>query len=74
MKSQIQELEYQMNISNRIFEPFYTVDKNKSKKLSGTGLGLSLVKKMRVKQDATIDVLDSEKGTVFQVNIPLASP
>ncbi|MGF7057925.1 ATP-binding protein [Brassicibacter mesophilus] len=56
----------------QIFEPFYTVDKNKSKKLSGTGLGLSLVKKMLVKQDATIGVLDSEKGTVFQVNIPLS--
>lgn len=56
----------------RIFEPFYTVDKNKSKKLSGTGLGLSLVKKMLEMQEATICVLDSKKGTVFQVNIPLS--
>ncbi|WP_113672108.1 sensor histidine kinase [Vallitalea guaymasensis] len=56
----------------RVFEPFYTVDKNKSKKLSGTGLGLSLVKKMLEKQNATICILDSDIGTVFQVNIPLS--
>ncbi|GMQ57299.1 hypothetical protein AN1V17_16940 [Vallitalea sediminicola] len=56
----------------RVFEPFYTVDKNKSKKLSGTGLGLSLVKKMLEKQNSTICILDSKKGTVFQVNIPLS--
>lgn len=56
----------------KIFDPFYTVDKNKSKKLSGTGLGLSLVKKMLIMQDASISVRDSEAGgTVFEIDIPV---
>ncbi|GKX28060.1 hypothetical protein SH1V18_05400 [Vallitalea longa] len=55
----------------RVFEPFYTVDKNKSKELSGTGLGLSLVKKMLEKQSSTIELMDSDEGTVFRLNIPI---
>ncbi len=56
---------------SRIFEPFYTVDKNRSKNFSGTGLGLSLVYKLLKKQDSDIKVKDSIKGTIFQVSIPL---
>lgn len=56
---------------SRIFEPFYTVDKNRSKNFSGTGLGLSLVYKLLKKQDSDIKVMDSNEGTIFQVSIPL---
>jgi signal transduction histidine kinase len=56
---------------NRIFEPFYIVDKNRSKEYSGTGLGLSLVKKLLKKQKGYIGVKDGEKGTIFIVKIPL---
>lgn len=56
-----------------IFEPFYTVDKNKSKQLSGTGLGLSLVKTMLSKQNSDIKVLGLAQGTCFQIDIPLST-
>lgn len=56
---------------SRIFEPFYTVDKNRSKNFSGTGLGLSLVDKLLKKQNADVKILDCKKGTLFQVSIPL---
>jgi signal transduction histidine kinase len=36
--------------SDRIFEPFYTIDKNRSRQSGGAGLGLSLVKKYTQKQ------------------------
>ncbi|WP_066496614.1 sensor histidine kinase [Abyssisolibacter fermentans] len=55
----------------RIFEPFYTIEKNRSKKFSGTGLGLALVYKLLEKQNAAISVLDGDKGTIFKVKIPL---
>ncbi len=56
---------------NKIFEPFYTVDKNRSKKFSGTGLGLSLVNKLVKKQRGSIKILDSKQGTCFQVSFLL---
>ncbi|MCT4663004.1 MAG: HAMP domain-containing histidine kinase [Tissierellales bacterium] len=46
-----------------IFEPFYVVDKNRSKKFSGTGLGLALVKKLAKAQGLDIQVSDGENGT-----------
>jgi len=56
----------------RIFEPFYTVDKNRSRQYSGTGLGLSLVQKLLMKQKGYIEVVDGKKGTIFIVKIPLS--
>ncbi len=55
----------------RIFEPFYTVDKNRSRQFSGTGLGLSLVQRLLKKQRGYIEVMDGNKGTLFLVSIPL---
>lgn len=56
---------------SRIFDPFYTVDKNRAKNFSGTGLGLSLVYKLLKKQNSNIKVTDSNGGTIFQISIPL---
>jgi signal transduction histidine kinase len=55
----------------KIFEPFYTVDKNRSKKFSGTGLGLSLVNKLVKRQKGEIRLLDDQEGTCFQVVFPI---
>lgn len=52
-----------------IFEPFYTVDKNRSKKHSGTGLGLSLVKKLLNKQGGDIKLMECREGTLLLVQI-----
>jgi signal transduction histidine kinase len=55
----------------RIFEPFYTVDKNRARESGGTGLGLSLVKKYIDKQGGFIELLKSDiNGTTFRISFP----
>lgn len=60
----------------KIFEPFYTVNKDRARKTGGTGLGLSLVKQFVEKQGGTITLLPSDpkhgEGTTFQLVFPLA--
>ncbi|WP_129600664.1 sensor histidine kinase [Anaerophilus nitritogenes] len=55
----------------KIFDPFYTVDKNRSKKFSGTGLGLSLVHNLVKKQKGRLTILNSKVGTIFQIIFPI---
>ncbi len=56
---------------DRIFEPFFRVDKSRSKKQGGSGLGLALVKTIADAHGATITV-DSKpgKGTTVSVTLP----
>jgi len=60
----------------KIFEPFYTVNKDRARKTGGTGLGLSLVKQFVEKQGGTITLLPGDpkhgEGTTFQLIFPLA--
>lgn len=58
-------------VQDRIFEPFFRVDKSRSKKQGGSGLGLALVKTIADAHGATITV-DSEpgKGTTVSVTLP----
>ena len=54
-----------------IFDRFYTVDKARSRKLGGAGLGLSLVKNIFEKHGCTIAVSSKvSEGSVFRVMIP----
>ena len=56
---------------DRIFEPFYMVDKSRSKKLGGSGLGLALVKAIADAHGARLEVDSAPgKGTVFRVILP----
>jgi signal transduction histidine kinase len=61
---------------DKIFEPFYTVNKDRARKTGGTGLGLSLVKQFVEKQGGTISLLPGDpkhgEGTTFQLVFPLA--
>jgi len=52
-----------------IFEPFYT---RKVMGRSGTGLGLTVVWNTIVDHDGGIDIITSEKGTRFDLYLPLA--
>ena len=55
----------------KIFEPFYTVDKNRSRQSGGTGLGLSLVKKLVEKQGGAIALTEtSPEGSTFRLRFP----
>lgn len=55
-----------------IFEPFFRVDKSRSRELGGAGLGLSIVKTILDNHGGSIIVKDNKpKGTIFQVTFPI---
>ena len=54
-----------------IFERFYTVDKAHSRRLGGSGLGLSIVKTILEKHEGSIYVSSQPKtGTTFTLTLP----
>lgn len=56
----------------KVFDSFYTVDKNRSKENSGTGLGLSIVKELVEKQRGSISIIDTKQnGTTVLVSFPI---
>jgi len=57
---------------DKIFQPFYRVDKELSRQTSGIGLGLALVKKLVEIQNGTIELLDiEEEGTAIKISFPI---
>lgn len=54
-----------------IFEPFYRVDKSRSRTIGGNGLGLAVCKRILERHHAQICVLPNHpKGSVFQITFP----
>ncbi len=54
-----------------IFDRFYRVDKARSRQAGGSGLGLSIVHDMVLRNDGTIQVSRrAEGGTCFAVTFP----
>lgn len=57
---------------DRIFERFYVVDHSRSKKISSTGLGLSIVKHIVEAHGGRIEVTSEVgKGSTFTIYLPL---
>lgn len=57
-----------------IFERFYKVDKSRDRSLGGSGLGLSLVKKIVELHGGSVSVeSETDKGSVFTVTLPVHS-
>ena len=55
-------------MKERIFEPFFRLDKSRSRALGGVGLGLALVREIVRVHDGQIGVLErAGGGTVFEV-------
>ncbi|AZO10584.1 MULTISPECIES: HAMP domain-containing sensor histidine kinase [unclassified Mesorhizobium] len=57
--------------SNRakVFEPFFTTRRESG----GTGMGLGIVLALLKAHDGTIRLVDSERGTRFEISLPLSS-
>ena len=55
-------------LRERIFEPFFRVDKSRSRALGGVGLGLALVREIVRVHDGSITVKSNPSGgTIFEV-------
>lgn len=55
-----------------VFEPFYRVNKSRSREFGGAGIGLSLVKTILKRHGASITVSENiPQGSVFTIRIPL---
>jgi signal transduction histidine kinase len=50
----------------KIFEPFFTT----RRETGGTGMGLGIVLALLKAHDGTIRLVDSERGTRFEINLP----
>lgn len=56
----------------KIFEPFYTVDKNRSRQSGGAGLGLALVRQLAEKQGGTVTLTETgPSGSTFGISFPI---
>lgn len=54
----------------KIFEPFFRVDKSRSRMMGGAGLGLALVKEIAIQHGGDVKVIDSsEKGTKIELSL-----
>lgn len=49
-------------MKKHIFEPFYTVDKSRSRELGGVGLGLALANQIIKRHHGSLNVIDNETG------------
>ena len=56
---------------NRIFERFYRVDSDRSRKTGGTGLGLAIAKAIAQHHQGTITLKsNSDQGSLFSIHLP----
>ena len=56
----------------KIFEPFYRIERSRSRDTGGFGLGLSIVNSICKQHNANIHFVPSSEGTHFQLVWPLA--
>ena len=58
----------------QIFEPFFRIDKSRSRELGGVGLGLAMVREVVRVHDGTIAVYTNKhKGTTFEVKMSIGA-
>lgn len=56
----------------KVFEKFYRVGSEDTRKTKGTGLGLFIVKNMITAHGGTIQIIDNQpKGSIFKVKLPI---
>ena len=55
-----------------MFQPFFRVDKSRSREMGGVGLGLALVREIALLHSGIVTVEPADgQGTVFTVTLPI---
>jgi len=58
-------------LADKVFEPFFTVDKNRTRQTGGAGLGLSLVKRHAEAQGGSVSLIKTGPGgSTFRIVFP----
>ena len=58
---------------DKLFEPFYRVERSRSRDTGGFGLGLSIVKSVCDRHNATVTVTNEENGACFAIRFPISN-
>lgn len=56
----------------RVFDPFYRIEKSRSREQGGSGLGLALVKDIAERSGGSAEVRDAPEGACFALILPRA--
>ena len=57
---------------DKLFEPFYRVERSRSRDTGGFGLGLSIVKSICDRHNASVSVSSDKSGTCFSIRFPVS--
>jgi two-component system sensor histidine kinase GlrK len=58
----------------RIFEPFFQGTQQAAGAVSGTGIGLSVVREYVAAHGGSVEVIESTRGAHMRVKLPLVGP
>lgn len=59
------------DLRENVFQPFFRVDKSRSRKMGGAGLGLALVREISILHGGNAEIEESSgQGTVFLITLP----
>lgn len=59
------------DLRENVFQPFFRVDKSRSRKMGGAGLGLALVREISILHGGNAEIKESsDQGTVFLITLP----
>lgn len=59
------------DLRENVFQPFFRVDKSRSRKMGGAGLGLALVREISILHGGNAEIEESsDQGTVFLITLP----
>jgi signal transduction histidine kinase len=60
-----------VDLADKVFRPFYTVDKNRARENGGAGLGLALARQHAEVQGGAVELVQTDStGTLFRVTLP----
>jgi len=59
---------------NRVFRLFYRGEEAKQRAISGTGIGLALVRRLTLAMDGRVELIGREPGAEFRIELPRTQP